>query len=408
MNLSLSINEKILYGLDVGKLAGIEIGPLASPVVSKETGQVDYVDRATTEEIKKWYSKAEAVAQDQIVPIDYVWGDQTLAEATGAEENYDYCIAAHVIEHVPDLIGWLKEISSILCVGGIASFAIPDRRFTFDFLRPPSVPADLIDAYLRKLRKPSVRHIFDHFSSFAEIDIEDVWSADFDPQTIKPANDPNRAYTACLNAVENDIYIDSHCWVFTVESFLRLLEVLSRLNLLDFRIQRFFEVEKYMFEFVVQLEKLPTDSKPVDKHELFVSSLIKAQSHIVSVCFESSRSGEAQLYYDTGRGFNEQESVSIPFAAENRVIELEFSVPPVSLKRLRFDPISGPCDVKIRRIDVLIFGENRVSVPFECLNPEIDIKKTRITSDYFFARSIRNTCDPAIGIDLPARVIKET
>ncbi len=47
----------------------------------------------------------------------------------------DLLVASHVIEHVPDLITWLREIASVLKPTGQARLAIPDRRYTFDLLR---------------------------------------------------------------------------------------------------------------------------------------------------------------------------------------------------------------------------------------------------------------------------------
>lgn len=403
---SFSVKEKILYGLDIKTMIGVEIGALANPMVSKEDGDVRYIDRATTAEIKEWYRKSEVVPLEKIVTVDYVWGNMSLSEATGVENYFDYCVAAHVIEHVPDLISWLKEIAAILKDGGIASFSVPDRRYTFDFLRPETMPADLLDAYFRKLRKPSVRHIYDHFSSFAELDIVEAWSSEFDGSMVKPAKDFVFAYQACLDAVHKNKYIDSHCWVFTEESFIELLTVLNKLDLLDFKIRRFFGVEKYTFEFVVQLEKIPGCLPPEKKHELFLESLElikkeKNRKHKIIIQFEASCKGVAQIYYDSGNGFNEVESVSIPYDQVNEQIQLEFELPPISIRRIRFDPAMNPVVCKIFRVDVFLFGDDVYSVDLKLLRPISDIKSYKIKKDCFLAKTNKNSFDPAIEIVLP-------
>ena len=56
-----------------------------------------------TEELRRWYAINDTVNVDDIVEVDHVWGDQTLAECVGATGAYDYLVASHVIEHVPDL-----------------------------------------------------------------------------------------------------------------------------------------------------------------------------------------------------------------------------------------------------------------------------------------------------------------
>lgn len=403
MSLTLSVKEKILYGLDLGRLSGVEIGPLANPLVTREQGDVRYVDRATTEEIRHWYRKS-TVPLDKIVPVDYVWGEQSLAEATGGSEKFDYCVAAHVIEHVPDLIGWLKEIAGILKVGGTASFSIPDRRYTFDYFRPETTVADLLDAWFRKLRKPSVRHIFDHFSSFTEIKVEDAWKPDFDPARIKRPDNLRKAYAACIDAVENGAYIDSHCWVLTDTMFVGLLEGLSRLDLLDFRVKRFFPVEPGQFEFVVQLEKIDPGLDSEERFRQFQESVRRARSHKLRVDFESSRAGIAQVYYDAGNGYNEVDSVCLPYSGAGERMTLVFDLPPVSLRSIRFDPAMAAVTVKIFKVEILPFGDKAATVPLTSIRPGRQIGSAKIKDDHLHARSRIMAKDPSFEIDLPGEV----
>lgn len=249
-------HSRLVHEIDLNNQTGIEIGPLVRPIVTREQSNVKYVDRASTEELRKWYAVDPHINVDDIMDIDYVWGEKTLSESTGGIEQFDYCIASHVIEHIPDLITWLQEISSILKVGGVASFAVPNKRYTFDYLRQTTKPAEIIDGYLKKIRKPSFAHIYDHFSNHAELNIQEAWQQGFDGRDLKPGRDAMHAYSACLDALDGDKYIDSHCSVFTEESFFELFSVISELGLLDFKIKRYFPTAKYMLEFFVQFEKL--------------------------------------------------------------------------------------------------------------------------------------------------------
>ena len=403
MNSSLSTKEKILFGFEIHNMVGVEIGPLASPLVDKEAGDVRYIDRASTDEVKKWYSRVndpDILDINNIVPIDYVWGDNSLAEATGHSNHFDYCIAAHVIEHVPDLIGWLKEISTILKAGGIAAFSVPDRRFTFDFLRPETTVADLVEAYLLKKRKPSIRHIFDHFSSFAEINIDDAWKSDFDGMSLTPSKGLTEVFEICQDALENDKYIDSHCWVFTSSTFISLLKALNEMNLFDFKICRFFGVEENNHEFVIQLEKLPEDLSISEKQSAFSKSLKLINPHIFSIRFQSNTSGIAQLYYDTGDGFNERESICLNYL-KGRDIKLDFTLPPFLINALRFDPAKGPVKTTIHSLDLYLFSEDHISIPLDTFEPGENIKKSHLTRKGYFAKSVRRTNDPYLLINLP-------
>ncbi len=67
------------------------------------------------------------------------------------------------------------------------------------------------------------------------------------------------------------------------------------------------------------------------------------------LAMRSSRPGMAQLFYDIGKGFNENDSVrlSAPAGESNR--ELRFALPAGEYRALRFDPIErGTCSMTIR------------------------------------------------------------
>ena len=396
-----SIKEKILYDVDIAESVGVEIGALANPMVKKDDGDVRYIDRDSTEKIKEWYKKSDVVDQEKIVDVDYVWGDQTLAEATGVMEGFDYCFASHVLEHVPDLIGWLREVATILKEKGVAAFSVPDRRYTFDYLRKESSVGELLEAYFQQSRKPTVRQIYDHFSLFTELNIVDAWQPDFDGKDLVPAYDPDKAYSFCLDSVNNNKYIDTHCWVFTSATFLQVLESLSKLGLLDFTVRNFFDVEHNTFEFVVQLEKISSALPPEEKHRLFVESLRRVHPHILRVSFQASAGGLAQLYYDTGKGFNEEESVIRGYSAHGDRVDLELPFPHVDVKGLRFDPLMAPVNIKILRMDLLLAGDRENPVRLDSFQAGRNIRRSGVKDGCFFAESRRKTNDPSIIINLP-------
>jgi ubiquinone/menaquinone biosynthesis C-methylase UbiE len=157
--------EKILACIDVSTEIGLEVGALVNPIVTRDMGQVRYVDHATTEELKAKYAHDPNVDIHKIVDVDYVWGKEGLPELVGQDAPFDYLVASHVIEHVPDFIGWLKEIHAVLKVDGVLSLVIPDKRCCFDYHRQLTQVADVVDAFLHHSRKPSPRQVFDYISS---------------------------------------------------------------------------------------------------------------------------------------------------------------------------------------------------------------------------------------------------
>jgi hypothetical protein len=59
------------------------------------------------------------------VPIDYVWGDETLVEPVDLGVYFNYLVASHVAKHVPDMIGWFGEIPAVLRAGEVLSLVVP-------------------------------------------------------------------------------------------------------------------------------------------------------------------------------------------------------------------------------------------------------------------------------------------
>ena len=109
--------------------------------------------------LKAEYTDNSYVDISKIVLVDAIWGSQTLLEAVG--RRVDYVIASHVAEHVPDLVGWLREIREVLRPGGTLRLIVPDKRFTFDIDRRETDLADVLEAHAVKVRTPLPRAIIE-------------------------------------------------------------------------------------------------------------------------------------------------------------------------------------------------------------------------------------------------------
>ncbi|MFC0271916.1 glycosyltransferase [Metabacillus herbersteinensis] len=265
--------SKILNKIEVKNSVGLEIGPLANPIVRKEEGKVYYVDHTSTEELIKKYRNDPNVDVAKIGHVDFLWGEKTLREAIPSRLYFDYVVASHVIEHVPDVIGWLAELNEILKVGGSVCLAIPDKRYTFDYFRQLTTAADMIDAYLNKFRRPSPKQIFDFHSNAVKIDVFDAWNDNIDVVNCQRFSTDESALNLCLESIEKKTYIDVHCTVCTAHSFLELLKDLFPLNLINFKVSKFYKPEKYSLEFIMILEKLPEIENPAEKIRIQLDSL---------------------------------------------------------------------------------------------------------------------------------------
>jgi SAM-dependent methyltransferase len=240
---------------------GLEIGPLNAPMVRKPEHDVRYVDYAATEVVRS-NQHDPAVKVEDIVEVDLVWGGLPLVELNGGV--VDYVLASHVIEHVPDLIGWLLEVGDVLRPGGVLGLAIPDKRFTFDALRQTSVLSEAVEAWLVGQRRPSLRQIFDVASLGIAVDAAEVWDGRFEPDARRQEvlNRLRPALGLARSLCAEPQYRDAHCWVFTPQSFLDLAEELSVLELFPFRLDAFYPTEPGAAEFHVRLVKTtPCDAR---------------------------------------------------------------------------------------------------------------------------------------------------
>jgi len=248
--------KEVLALIDPKSSVGLEIGPLDRPIVRPTDGEIHYVDHATTDELKRKYATHANVDKEKLVQIDHVWGETTLSDAVGPQKRYDYMIASHVIEHVPDLIGWLREARDVLRPGGLLSLVIPDKRFTFDVLRRTSTLAEAVAANIESRRTPSPHQIYDHYSRVVYFDLASAEQSWAHPENLQRKFSDETAYSYARKAHEAPTYIDVHAWVFTPASFFALYGDLARLGLIDFSVARFSPRTETGNEFYVTLRAL--------------------------------------------------------------------------------------------------------------------------------------------------------
>jgi hypothetical protein len=239
--------RELLDGIDP-QMQGIELGPLDRPILGKREYNVLYVDHGTREELLEKYKVSgspETLMPERIVPVDIIWPGGSMAPLLNGRPKLEYCIASHVIEHVPDVIRWLQHLADALIEGGIISLAIPDKTRTFDHNRAESRPADLIDAYVRRLQVPSARHIFDHVTSVSPVGTTPQRPS---PELIR------QALEDAIAAEQKAVYTDVHCHVFTQQSFLHVFGAIAQTGLLPVKLRRFFPTRENANEFIVSLE----------------------------------------------------------------------------------------------------------------------------------------------------------
>lgn len=221
--------DKAMSQLDKRGL-GLEIGPSHNPVAPKSKGfNVHILDHLDTNALRNKY-KDHGVKIENIEEVDFVWRGEPLHELIGQQSHYDWIIASHVIEHVPDLVSFFQQCETLLKPNGKLSLIIPDKRYCFDYLNPLSKTGDLLDSFQEKRTRPSVGKVFDHISNACKRNGNIAWAADATGD-LSLVHSIEQAQTLWKQASISEDYIDVHCWRFTPESFYLILSDLNILKL---------------------------------------------------------------------------------------------------------------------------------------------------------------------------------
>jgi len=244
---------RLLAPCDFSQL-GLEIGGSFQPVAPRSKGfLVETLDHLDREHLVEKYVGTDGVDTSRIEEVDHVWDGRPYADLIGQQERYAWIVASHMIEHAPDLIGFLKDCSSVLKPGGIVALAIPDQRYTFDLHRPSTGLAQVIDAHLRGDRKPSP-------GTLVELHLRSVRKGgrlSWRPWQLGktcPADEFDEAIGIYRRALASDEYIDGHVWCFTPTSFSRLLRELRLVGELDLEVVRL--ESRWGLEFFAWLRKI--------------------------------------------------------------------------------------------------------------------------------------------------------
>jgi len=239
--------QSVLKGLDLGRAAGLEIGPFNYPLVGKAEGDITYTDRVDTDHLR---STNPSVAPETIVHVDFIWRDEPLSTLVGGRK-FDYVLASHVVEHIPDLIFFLEEIRSILKPGGVLRLIVPDRRYMYDYLRRETALSDIVESHVRKARVPSPAMVFDQYFFSVHVDHGKIWRGTQDPSKLERPHTPRNAIRTAQAVFESGAYHDVHCWVFTPKSFVDLFSAASELGLIRYRCELMVETQFDQLDFVV-------------------------------------------------------------------------------------------------------------------------------------------------------------
>jgi predicted SAM-dependent methyltransferase len=248
-------NHYLLGELDLLALRGIEIAPLNRAIVAKTAGDVIYVDRLSHAELCQVHAGSPFFKQEDILRVDVALGDRSIGKAAPAGRSFDYVVASHVVEHIPDLVTWFADLGSLLCPLGTMRLAVPDRHFTFDYVRRESKTSEVLPAHVLKAVSPTPQMMLDHYLNVRAVDFIAAWNGPLDPAKLTRFHTPEFAIEQARRAVSEHLYPEVHCSTFTPASFAEVFGDLAEFGLLGFECQSLIPARPSTFEFFVTMAK---------------------------------------------------------------------------------------------------------------------------------------------------------
>jgi hypothetical protein len=231
----------------------LEFGALASPLFETHSKAL-YCDHLERDELLLKYSAHSEDFKKNIVNTDFVWsGGKDLEVFEGVVGKVEIMGASHLIEHVPDLIGWLQRLQVLAADNCVLSLAVPIKTNTFDYYRPTSTLGDFLDAYVNEAKRPSLRHVVDQRRYAVRYRGENAWHHQTEAKNLVPVFPDVSSWKSIYEDYLEGNYVDSHCWVFTCDSFVENLKDFQELGLIDWIIVN--EPNAWGSEFVVHLNR---------------------------------------------------------------------------------------------------------------------------------------------------------
>jgi SAM-dependent methyltransferase len=239
----------------------LEISPNFAPLVVSDdllpSGQITYCDRMPTSWLRnREKDNTSRLKFDlEVMSNNFEWTPGVKLNEC-ANTKFDYVISSHVVEHVPDFLGHMIEISSVLESDGKYVFVIPNGRGTGEFFRRLSEESDVVEHFFMGGSRTSPGQNWDYLRNIIKYDGTPMFGKkrdDFvrhhtDAEAIQDA-------TRCFKE-----YVDVHSWVFDRSSFLSIITKFNQLNLFPFTLSDFQESSSRTpdgesEEFIVTLRK---------------------------------------------------------------------------------------------------------------------------------------------------------
>jgi 2-polyprenyl-3-methyl-5-hydroxy-6-metoxy-1,4-benzoquinol methylase len=225
--------QTLLQGVNMNSY-GLEIGPSFRPIAPKKEGyKVKVIDYTSEKVLRKKYGE-HGIDISEIEEVDYIWNGENFKDLMG-RCVFDWILASHVLEHVPDLISFLKNCEDVLKPGGIINLAIPDKNYCFDHNRQYSALSRIIDIHESKCKIQTVGAAAEYFLTVCKKNGIIAW----DSKTVGKLENVHTLEDAlhAISQTREGVYLDIHNWVFEPNSFNDIIQKLKLLKYINLEIK---------------------------------------------------------------------------------------------------------------------------------------------------------------------------
>jgi SAM-dependent methyltransferase len=228
----------------------LEIGPFGNPTL--RGANIRYFDVLDQEAL---CARAVRLGGDPtgVPEVHYVspHGDLSVVD-----RSFDCVFSAHCLEHQPDMIHHLRQVSDLLDTGGRYVLVLPDKRYCFDHFYAVSHIGDVLEAHRAGRRAHTLSAVLEGEALATHNNKKLHWLGFHGRPGWSAARQSRiEEVIAQFDAAEGG-YIDVHAWQFVPASFLRLMRQLHEMDLIALRPVRVCETPVLRREFTAVLEKV--------------------------------------------------------------------------------------------------------------------------------------------------------
>lgn len=241
------INRDILLSRISETATVLEISPFANPM--RNGKNISYFDVLSSNELRERAAQIPGYNPNAVPEkIHFVSKNGDLGIV---DQNFDFILSSHVIEHTTDLITHFLHVESILKNRGQYICIVPDKRYTFDYYKPETTLADALDAHYSRPQAHSLRTLVLNNAFSTHNDPGMHWQGDHGDIE----NCIQNAMLAVKLYKSSTMYVDCHNWIFTPSSFIEVFNYIAKMGYSKLKVVEFYTTVRNSNEFYVVFEK---------------------------------------------------------------------------------------------------------------------------------------------------------